>query len=198
MSMPEKPESRRRLGRRLGRQSGRARLIGRGMISAADAVVLDLRPSVFMIPVRSIGPIVLLGFAGYWLMRGVDLVWVFWAEGDGLGSATEWFIMVWGSVVIVVLCVVMVAIDYATRRYVLTERRAFSVVGVVDQRIGEIGLDRLESLVISKPLLVRIFGMGHLRLASAGTDGFTVQWRYLRGPERVAARVRQVQGKGAA
>jgi hypothetical protein len=176
---------------------GQTRLIGRGMLSPTDAVVLDIRPSLFMIPVRSAAAVMGLCLLLYLAVRCVDKVWSLVANKDGIPEATEWTIMLWGALLIVGFALVYVTTDYLTRRYVLTERRAFSVVGAVDQRIGEIGLDRLESLVISKPPMARLFGMGHIHLASAGTDGFTVQWRYLRSPERIAARIREVQARAA-
>ncbi len=177
------------------RVSGRDRLIGHGMITEGDEVLLDLRPSLFMIPVRSISTILFFSVLLFMCVRAIDLVWSFWAGQGGLSTPTERTIMIWGIVLIAGVTIIRVAIDYATRRYVLTTKRAFSVVGAVDQSIGEIGLDRLESLVISKPLMARLFGLGHIRLASAGTDQFTVQWWYLRSPERIAARIREAQGK---
>jgi len=97
---------------------------------------------------------------------------------------------------LVVLAAVLLwqVLSYVARRYVMTESRAILVFGVLEQHVSEMPLSRVQNVSISKPLALRVLGLGHVGIASAGTDGFEVVWRYVRKPEALVGKVREWAG----
>lgn len=82
-------------------------------------------------------------------------------------------------------------LNWVCRRYVLTERRAILIFGVLHQRVVDLPLGQLQNVGLSKPLLPRLVGLGHVGLASAGTDGYEIVWRFLARPDRLTRVVRE-------
>ncbi len=170
------------------------RLVGRGVIPSDEAIVFDSRPSPWMIVLRSVGPILVV-FAAFivvtqlgallrpWVAPSASLAWMTGAAG-----------LLWGIGLPTLLVVFWQALVFAARRYVLTESRAILVFGVLDQNVSELPLARVQNVSVSKPLALRVLGLGHVGIASAGTDGFEVVWRYVRRPEQIMAKVREHAG----
>lgn len=177
-----------------GNQTPARRFIGRGMLGRGEPIVLDLRPSLWMVLLRSLPPIIVIAVAVFALAWVVILIRRSVVTNP---AAFGWNTVLFGLGVFVVIIVIWNLLDYLTRRYVLTESRALLVFGVLHQRVAELPLERVQNTAISKPLVLRLLGLGHVALASAGTDGYEVVWRYVRLPERVAAAVRTGGTKGS-
>lgn len=171
------------------------RLIGRGVIPKVERVVFDRRPSPWMIAFKAAPPLLglALGFAVIELLLdwAVREQWLWNSAGGPTGSATPGATLWMAAWVLGTLELAWAILDWVCRRYVLTERRAMVVSGVLHQRVAELPLERMQNAGVSKPLLPRLLGLGHVGLASAGTDGYEVVWRYMYRPDRRAKEVRQ-------
>ena len=98
---------------------------------------------------------------------------------------------------------VWAVLQWATRGYGIEEAQGgapvvYSMVGVLNRTRSEARADALRNVVVDKPFFERIFGLGSVGFATAGTGGYEVVWRIVGKPESFAARVREAQaGEGA-
>ncbi len=76
-------------------------------------------------------------------------------------------------------------------RAVLTDRRVCVSAGVFRRVVSTLELDRIEHMALSKLVVERVFGLGTLWIASAGTGGSEVVWPMLNAPESVLAMLRE-------
>lgn len=75
-------------------------------------------------------------------------------------------------------------------RAVLTDRRVCVSSGVIRRAVSTLELGRIEHLALSKLVVERVFGLGTVWIASAGTGGSEVVWPMLNTPEAVLAMLR--------
>lgn len=165
----------------------RSRIIGRRALPQSERIILELRPSLWMIVLRSAPPIVVT------LVIVLALAWfsVIIRRAVATNPPTfNWDPIFLSLAVVAAVIILWNTLDFLARRYVLTETRAILVFGVLHQRVADLPLARLQNAAISKPLALRLLGLGHIGLASAGTDGYEVVWRFVRAPERIVAKVR--------
>lgn len=172
------------------------RRVGRAVVPRDEQVILDRRPSLWFIPLGA-GPTVLaivlaagaLDAGVLPLLRAFGSVWGSSPDPTGPGRFGAWIMR--AALLLSCAAALWSVLDWLTRRYVLTERRAIVIFGVLNQRVSELALHRVQNVSVSKPLLLRVLGLGHVGVASAGTDGYEIVWRTLPGPERCAAQVRE-------
>jgi hypothetical protein len=108
---------------------------------------------------------------------------------------------------LVLVRLVWAILQWATRGYGIEDTDAgsgsgasvvYSVVGVLNRTRSEARADALRNVVVDKPFFERVFGLGSVGFATAGTAGYEVVWRIVGNPEAFAARVRVAQaGAGA-
>ncbi|MCL4222421.1 MAG: PH domain-containing protein [Phycisphaerales bacterium] len=178
--------------------SGRARrTIGRGFVPGDEAILFDRHPSFWLVFLRA-GPVVLSIVA---LALVVDFLVALARYSLGFDSAASgllWGWLSWICVGITALAFGWAFLDWLCRRYVLTDRRAIVISGVLHQQMAELPLERVQNVGISKPLVPRLLRLGHVGLASAGTDGYEVVWRALAFPEDGAREIRKAIDAGKA
>lgn len=81
-------------------------------------------------------------------------------------------------------------LQWATRGYGVTETgRLWSAFGVLNRRKNEIDLAGLRLVSVDRPFFQRLFGVGSIGFATAGTSGFEVTWVIVRDPDGLAKRV---------
>lgn len=161
------------------------RRIGRAIIPSDEPVIIDRRPTLWMPIFRSCAraiPILLFAF----LVR-LALAWSGRTYGFGT-EASQWIIPA-AILLIIALCLIA-CLDWLTRRYILTERRAILVCGILHQAFTEVPLSRVQHIVISKPFLLRLLNLGHIGLSTAGSDGLELVWHWFPNPESAAAHFR--------
>jgi len=176
------------------------RVIGRSVVPDSEEIIFDCRPSLWLVVLRAVPAVVPVLAGAFLLDRAFGSVRRLFGPGgvhqDGMAvDVGTWIIFAAGCISVGI--VVWAVLDWLCRRYVLTDRRAIVIFGVLHQRVAELALERVQNVAVSKPLIARLLGLGHVGLASAGTDGFEIVWRGLSKPDRRAGQVRAaVVGRG--
>lgn len=166
------------------------RLIGRAFVPDDETMIFDRRPSLWLVLLNAGPAVVSIGAAAIGLHLVVGLArYVLSGDSSAPGSVSSR--LIWVTMVLASLVLVWAIFDWWCRRYVLTDRRAIVVFGILHQRLAELPLDRVQNVGVSKPLLPRVLGVGHVGLASAGTDGYEVVWRAVAGPDESVRAVRR-------
>jgi len=76
-------------------------------------------------------------------------------------------------------------LDWLSRSYVLTDRRIIRQRGILQVNVFECRLDRIQNTYLVFPLAQRLFGMGTIVLATAGTGQPEAAWYCLGRPLEV-------------
>jgi len=151
-------------------------LSARGVVGD-ERVLAVFRPAGVWVVLRTPWRLVLLVCAVV-----VSLVW--WASGGG-----AWVVGL--AVLLLALQVGWNALQLEARWYMVTERRVLAVGGVLGRFSTEMPLDAVRAVVIARPWLERMLGVGSVGFGSAATGGLEVLWVGVDGAEGVAERVRR-------
>lgn len=163
------------------------------LVPPGERVLIDVRPSLWYILVRGIPdsvPAAVL-IVVVWLLRGLLVV-----SAGMLDAALALAIDLWlGRLLAVLLFYVVLrfvwaALDWFCRRYVLTDARAVALRGVLRTVRFDLPLRRVQHLAVTRDVLERIFGVGTIAAASAGTDSHEIVWRSIARPDEVLAAMR--------
>lgn len=180
-----------------GRAERRARRLG--LVGSAERVVYAAAPSPLDIVLRIAGVLVALVVLAVLLVRLGP-----WAEGL-FGGSVGFVLYSAARVASAIAFVLLVwnAVAWAFRFYVLTDRRAVWVSGVFRRLIVECELVDVRQSVMFQPLRQRVFGLGTIGLATAGTDAYEMIWSAVPDPAGVLRVVREtaeaarLRGQGA-
>lgn len=73
-------------------------------------------------------------------------------------------------------------LQWASRTYVLTNRRVIRIRGVLTIDIFQSSLTRIQNTFMILTLPERFFGLGDIEFTTAGTGGVEAVWRHLKHP----------------
>lgn len=73
-------------------------------------------------------------------------------------------------------------LQWASRTYVLTDRRVIRIRGVLTIDIFQSSLSRIQNTFMVLTLPERLFGLGNIEFTTAGTGGVEAVWRHLKNP----------------
>ena len=73
-------------------------------------------------------------------------------------------------------------LQWASRTYVLTDRRVIRIRGVLTIDIFQSSLTRIQNTFMVLTLPQRFFGLGDIEFTTAGTGGVEAVWRHLKSP----------------
>lgn len=151
------------------------------LASGAERVLLDLRPSPWMIVLR---PLPWLAFCGIGAVLAV-------AAGRVLPRPLS---LGWLAVCLMIVCVVLVAWNAAVwrcRRCILTERRAIAHAGVVRTLVVDVPLSSIQHAVLQRTARERVIGLGTIGLSTAAdAGGFSIVWSMIPNSDEVLVCVR--------
>lgn len=159
-----------------------------------ERVVHDARPSPWYILVKGI-PDALPGVGvmiGFWLTQ-VAVVATVGILDPGLAAAAG----VWLGYGIVLGAIyaatrlLWAGLDWFCRRYVMTEARLIALRGVIRTVRFDLPLRRVQHLAVTRSLLERVFGVGTIAAASAGTGEHEIVWRSVARPEDALGAIRK-------
>lgn len=150
-------------------------------VPEGERILVAIRPSPWFVVLRSFGLL-----AGLALVGGL-LVWttgrlaprlktdlVIWVFAAIAGARVRWETLQWGA-----------------RLYVLTDRRALRLAGVIRRYVAELPLSRLQHLTVFRSLGERLTGVGTLGLATAGSGDVEMFWVMVPRPQALLKTVRE-------
>jgi len=96
--------------------------------------------------------------------------------------------------------VVVATLQWVSRLYVLTNRRIMRIRGIFNVDIFECQLARIQNTFMQLTLYERVFSLGTIGFATAGTGGIEATWENLNHPlevhERIRTAIQKAQGGG--
>jgi membrane protein YdbS with pleckstrin-like domain len=145
------------------------------LIRDDEIIILILRPSMLFIVLScttSLAVIAIISLALAWLS---SLPWARWTDYQAieLGVAMAALRLCWQT------------LEWWSRLYVLTDRRVIRRAGVLRVYVFEAALNRIQHTVVVRGILERLFGLGTIGFATAGSDTFDAFWVMLRHPFKV-------------
>lgn len=154
-----------------------------GVIDSPDGetVILDLKPH----------PLYILIACGPHLLAVAAVCAVLlWIVSQGIALAPSRGIL---SVALMLALARLLwqALDWAGRRYVLTDRRVIRDAGVLRRFHFEAALGSIQHVNVQRTLSERLTGLGTIGFATSGTGMTEAYWISVASPDEVAARVRQ-------
>ena len=150
------------------------------LLQPGEVIVLLLKPSpwlIILIPLRFIAVTLL----------GATLITLLQDKGLPLGIDRNDLIIATLGIVGVRLFWQM--LDWFGRVYVLTDQRVIRVKGVLNVQVFECPLQKIQQTDLILPLVQRVFWLGTIGFATAGTAGHEAFWLMVAKPLEVHAKV---------
>jgi len=151
------------------------------LLDGGEVVELKLKPSLWFIvfvSLRTLLAAMLVVVLSHSLSRVLEPVYLTQAlvvkTATGLAAAR----------------LVVAALQWVSRLYVLTNRRVMSIRGVFHVDIFECPLARIQNTFLSLTLYERVLGLGTIGFATAGTAGVEATWENINHPLEIHERVR--------
>jgi membrane protein YdbS with pleckstrin-like domain len=152
-----------------------AAVLTRDLLEQDEVIILLLRPSLWYVPLAALASLGLIALATFALAYMSRLPWAGWndvqvfALGAGLVALRlGWQVMEWMS-----------------RVYVLTDRRIIVRAGVLRVTVFQAPLKNIQHTAMFSGMRERLFGLGTVAFATAGSDTFDALWVMLRNPHHV-------------
>jgi uncharacterized membrane protein YdbT with pleckstrin-like domain len=136
------------------------------LISDDEVVILVLRPSLWYIPLASLGSIMFVLLVMLLLMWMSTLPWVTWSDGQAVAI----------GIVLITLRLLWQCLEWWSRVYVLTDRRVIRRKGVLSVSVFEAQLRNIQHTSVFQLLRERLFGLGSIGFATAGSSTFEAFW----------------------
>jgi len=157
-----------------------ATMLPRELLQPGEIIILLLKPSplfILLMPIRFITAVVLMALLAKLLMdKGIAL---------GIGSHD----LVVATVALVGLRLFWELLHWLSQVYVLTDQRVIRISGVLNVHVFECPLKQIQQTDLILPLLLRIFGLGTIAFATAGTASREAYWLLLARPLEVHKKV---------
>jgi len=150
-------------------------LLPSDLITEDEQVLLAVKPSPWSIAFLSFRTLVLAAAAAAAVLAAGPLL--------HLGRLTGRLIE--GCGVAVLARVGFAVLQWASRSYVLTDRRVIRIRGVFTIDIFQCALERVQNTFLVLTLAQRLFGLGNIEFTTAGTGGVEAVWRHVRHPLQV-------------
>lgn len=158
-----------------GRRRGLSAYVPEG-----EKVLLSIRPHPLFIVLNVLGKLVFLavvGSGGWWIANRYDV---------GIHGLS----VVLSVVAIGLIVLGWQALEWACRLYVLTDRRVLRVSGVLRQYAVDMPLESVQHVVVRRSIRERLFSLGTLAFASAGTAWVEIVWLMVGRPQEKLTTVR--------
>ena len=89
------------------------------------------------------------------------------------------------------LFIIYALLDRNTKLYTLTNKRVMAKAGIISRQVNEVGIRDIRSINVKQGILERLFGLGSVEIASAGTAGVEVKFTGVSNPMRVRDLIRR-------
>ncbi len=144
-----------------------------GLISDDEVIILLLRPSLLYVPLSSLASLTIIAVLTLTLaLLAIRIAWLPWSEpaAYALGVAVAGCRLIWQC------------LEWWGLVYVLTDRRVMRRSGVLRVSVFDAPLRNIQHTSVFQPLRERLFGLGSIGFATAGSDVFDTFWVMIRQP----------------
>lgn len=149
-------------------------------MSSPAGNILELQPSWMFTPLRRLGWLVLCAACG---LAGLTLY-----LDRRFGSLGLWLAAIMLAHWLLVL--LYSSLERSAESYRLTSTHAVWESGIFRRLRVDAPLENIQHAVLYRSIRERIFGLGTIGLATAGSDSIEIVWRMIEHPERVLEAVR--------
>jgi len=155
----------------------RSRIISPSLLLPAEAVVFELKPSLWYVLIVSL-PIAAAGVAlilfGSFVQELAD-VWRHWALVIGIWA--------------VGLRIAVGFLQWLGCTYVLTDRRILKQYGIVNVCVRCVGLEEIENTFVAQAAFQRAVGIGTIFFRCGNRERDTQSWEHVRRPKEIHAHI---------
>ncbi len=147
-----------------------------GLLADDEIVILMLRPSLLFVGLSSLASLTVIAVVTLTLaLLAIRITWLPWSEvaAYAMGAAVATARLLWQC------------LEWWGLVYVLTDRRVVRRTGVLQVSIFEAPLRNIQHTSIFQPFRERVFGLGSIGFATAGSDVFDAFWVMIRQPYAV-------------
>lgn len=157
-----------------------AAMLPEQLLQPGEIIILLIKPSpwfILLVPLRFIAVIALCAALIAQLQRrGFDL---------GLDSHD----LIVATLAVIGLRLFWQMLDWLSHVYVLTDQRIIRVMGVFNVQVFECPLNKIQQTDLILPLLQRLFWLGSIGFATAGTATHEAYWLMVAKPLEVHAKI---------
>ena len=89
------------------------------------------------------------------------------------------------------ILIIIAILDRNTKLYTLTNKRVTAKSGIIARQVNEVVIKDIRNINVKQGIFERLFDLGTIEIASAGTAGVEVQFAGISNPMRVRDRIRQ-------
>jgi uncharacterized membrane protein YdbT with pleckstrin-like domain len=147
------------------------------LLDGGEIVELKIKPSMWFIV-----------FTSFRTLLATGLIIAFSAHLTSFGLSQP--LLVKAAFGLATARLVVGALQWVSRLYVLTNRRVMCVRGIFNVDIFECQLTRIQNTFLSLTLYERLLSLGTIGFATAGTGGVEAAWENVNHPLEVHERVR--------
>lgn len=144
-----------------------------GLVADDEIIILMLRPSLLYVGLSALASLTIIAVVTLTLaLLAIRIAWIPWSEpaAYALGVAVAAVRLVWQC------------LEWWGRVYVLTDRRVMRRSGVLRVSVFQTQLRNIQHTSVFQPLRERLFGLGSIGFATAGSDVFDAFWEMVRQP----------------
>jgi len=156
------------------------------LLQGGEAIVLLLKPSPWYILIESVRSLLLL------TLLLVMLLWVY-NQGYNIGITPRDLLL--AGVLVGGIRLFWQFLEWLSRVYVLTDRRVIRVKGVIRVQVFEAPIQQVQHTNMTFSLRERLFGLGSIHLATAGTGTTEASWVMLANPLEVHQKLVQAMNR---
>ncbi len=142
------------------------------LIRDDEIIILILRPSMLFIVLSCTTSLAVIAIAALTFAWLSNVPWAMWTDYQAIRL----------GVIVAALRLSWQTLEWWSRLYVLTDRRVIRRAGVLRVYIFEAALNHIQHTVVVRGVLERIFGLGTIGFATAGSDTFDAFWVMIRHP----------------
>lgn len=147
-------------------------LLPAGVIQDDEIIILMLRPSLLFVPLSCLVSLIFFALIAFFLAYLSRLPWVGWndTQAFALGIGLSALRLGWQMA------------EWYSRIYILTDRRVITRAGVFRVSTFQTELKNIQHTSIFNRVRERLFGLGTIGFATAGSDVFETFWVMIRQP----------------
>ncbi len=161
-----------------------ADLVPAHLLDGGEVVLFAIKPSLWFVLFASVRWLVVLAAAigmAPWLATASG-----WTSGSLIAKA---------ALALAAARVGFAVLEWASRLYVLTNRRVMRIRGIFNIHLFECSLLKIENTGVLLTWYQRLFGLGTVSFATAGTGPYAATWEHVAHPLEVHEQIRAAIGR---